>query len=63
MADEVQPSQEAQEALRDARRHRIASEAVLPAAVKVRDQLREVLAANHFTELMADTLRMAAARR
>lgn len=56
-------SPEARRALADARHHRAATEAVLPLAESVRDQVREALDANHFADLMADALAAAAAGR
>lgn len=58
-----EPSDEAKAALAAAKDHRATSEAALPAALNMRDRLRELLAANHFTDLMTDTLRAAAPRR
>lgn len=58
-----QPSPEARNALESARRARRSSEAALPVAERLRDRVRAVIAANHFAELMEDTLREAARRR
>jgi hypothetical protein len=57
------PSPEAKEAIETARHARISSEAALPIAERMRDQVRSVVAANHFAELMEQTLREAARRR
>ena len=61
--DQPQPSPEARHALESARRARRSSEAALPVAERLRDAVRAVIAANHFAELMEDTLREAARRR
>lgn len=59
----AQPSHEARKALESARRARRSSEATLPVAERLRDRVRAAIAANHFAELMEDTLREAARRR
>lgn len=58
----AEPSPEARSALSRARRARRSSEAALPVAEQLRDRVREVIAANHFAELMEATLREAARR-
>jgi hypothetical protein len=57
------PSPEAADAIAQARHARLTTEAALPAAEQLRDRVRTVLAANHFTELLEQTLREAALRR
>lgn len=56
------PSPEAVEAIESARHARVSTEAAFPAAIRLRDQVRSAIAANHFAELMEATLREAAAR-
>lgn len=57
------PSPEAVNAIVAARHARVSSEASIPAAERLRDQVRSAVAANHFAELMEQTLREAARRR
>lgn len=56
------PSPEARNALVSARHARVSTEAAIPVAERLRDQVREVIAANHFADLMEQTLREAARR-
>lgn len=62
VADQPRCSTEAQEALRRAQRAHQSNDAVLPAAHQLRDRVREVLAENHFAELMRRALEAAARR-
>ncbi len=59
----IEPSNEAKAAIESARRARRSSEAALPAAEMLRDRVRAAIAANHFADLMENTLREAARRR
>lgn len=59
---EVLPSPEATDAIEAARHARVSTEAAVPLAERLRDQVRSAIAANHFAELMEETLREAAAR-
>ena len=56
------PSPEAVDAIVAARHARVSSEAALPAAERLRDQVRSAVGAYHFAELMEATLREAARR-
>lgn len=56
------PSPEAVDAIVAARHARVSTEAAIPAAERLRDRVRDALAANHFAELMEETLREAARR-
>lgn len=58
-----QPTPEARDALESARRARRSSEAAIPVAERLRDRVRAAIAANHFADLMEETLTEAARRR
>jgi hypothetical protein len=63
LSSSTPPSSEARDAIARARHARQTTEAVLPVAEQLRDRVRSALAANHFVELMEQSLREAAARR
>jgi hypothetical protein len=52
-----EPSQEAQDALADARDARANTEAILPLAEQVSRRVREEVEANHFLDLIQDIMR------